>query len=270
MLRAARGQIAARDPSPQMIVVTGGKGGVGATTLATNLAIALAQQALRVVLVDADLQRPDVAAHCRLQERHTVGDVLAGRLDIHEALERGPGGIQVLAGAWGVSPRPVYSEFSQRRLIDQLKGLGKHADAVVIDSGSASDGFLSEFWRAADQILLVSIADPIAVMDAYATLKLTVAEAGAQDKVYAWMNCCDKPAAAEALGRLRTSCERFLGFAPGACEPIPLDDAVPQAAQRGGLLLLEFPEAPAARAIEVGAALLCHHHRRGAELERAA
>ena len=48
-------------PSPQMIVVMGGKSGVGATTISVNLAVALAQQGRRAVLVDVNLERPYVA-----------------------------------------------------------------------------------------------------------------------------------------------------------------------------------------------------------------
>ncbi len=87
-------------PRPRLVVFSGGKGGVGVTTLAINVAISLVDQGLRVVLVDADLYRADVATLCQLPERGHVGDILSARRDIHEVLERGPGGILVVPGVW--------------------------------------------------------------------------------------------------------------------------------------------------------------------------
>src|SRR5262245_12233773 len=88
-----------RERGPGMLVVSGGRPGVGATTLAVNLATALAQDAHRVVLIDADLYRADVASHCNLPHGLNIADVLAGRRNIHEVLQLGPAGMQILAGA---------------------------------------------------------------------------------------------------------------------------------------------------------------------------
>ncbi|MFW6170762.1 MAG: MinD/ParA family ATP-binding protein, partial [Planctomycetota bacterium] len=72
---------------PRLVVFSGGKGGVGVSTLAINIAVALVDQGLRVVLVDADLYRADIAPLCNLPERGHVGDILSARRDIHEVLE---------------------------------------------------------------------------------------------------------------------------------------------------------------------------------------
>ncbi len=62
---------------PRLVVFSGGKGGVGVSTLAIHIAIALVDQGLRVVLVDADLYRADIAPLCKLPERGHVGDILS-------------------------------------------------------------------------------------------------------------------------------------------------------------------------------------------------
>ena len=69
-------------------VLAGGKGGVGVTTLAVNLSVGLADQGARVVVVDADLYRSDVAVLCGIAERSTVEDVLIARRDVHEGSSR--------------------------------------------------------------------------------------------------------------------------------------------------------------------------------------
>src|SRR5262245_2112060 len=81
-----------------MLVVSGGRQGVGATTLAVELAKMLAEDGRRVVLIDANVQRADVAASTSLVGGLGIGDVLAGRQTIHEVLQRGPAGMHVLVG----------------------------------------------------------------------------------------------------------------------------------------------------------------------------
>src|SRR5262245_34962276 len=83
---SARSSDPPRGPQPLHVAVTGGKGGVGVTTIAVNLAVALAQNGRRTVLVDADFSGPDVAGMCRLDEGDSVADILAGRRTVHEVL----------------------------------------------------------------------------------------------------------------------------------------------------------------------------------------
>src|SRR5207249_2569842 len=99
------------------LVFSGGKPGVGATTLTVNLAVALASDAQRVVLIDADLYRADIAARCRLPDGPGIGDVLTGRKGIHEALQLGPGGLQVLTGSASAETRSKISDRTIQRLL---------------------------------------------------------------------------------------------------------------------------------------------------------
>src|SRR5260221_5379305 len=96
--QARIGPVAVAQPS--LFVLTGGQRGVGTTTLSLNLAVALALQGQRTVLVDADLDRGAVAGLCGIAERHSIVDVLSGRLTIHEVLARGPAGLLVVPGVW--------------------------------------------------------------------------------------------------------------------------------------------------------------------------
>jgi len=74
---------------PRWIVVAGGRSNVGCTTLAVNLAVALAGQGQQIVLVDADLERSGVASLCNVAERLSIVDVLKrAALDSRSAAAR--------------------------------------------------------------------------------------------------------------------------------------------------------------------------------------
>lgn len=196
-------------PPPQRIVVSGGKGGVGTTTIAVNLSITLARLGSRVVLVDADMNCADVSALCQLDARHTVADVLSGRRTVHEVLHRGPVGIQVLPGRWSATGVPDCSPAAQDRLLAELDRLGRHADLVVLDVGSGLNHVVRRFWQAADRVLLVTAPDKIAVMDAYAAIK--VLTAGRTDlQVQLLVNQADADHADEVHERINHACRRFL------------------------------------------------------------
>jgi len=266
VLQAALENVSTAGPSPQLLVATGGKGGVGTTTLSINLAVALAQQGKRVVLVDADLRRGDVAALCGLADRPNVADVMTAGRSVHEALQRGPAGIHVLAGAWAPGKPVQCTEHAQRRLLGELKSLGRHADLVLLDVGSGSSDVVRRHWQAADRILLVTTPEPVSMMDAYATIKVLTG-AVPPAPIHTIVNRTDSDAtAAEVHRRIDVSCRRFLGFGIAAAGPVPLSKHVADSAQAEVPLLAASPTCAAARAVDRIAAVLTA----GAEAQQAA
>jgi flagellar biosynthesis protein FlhG len=249
VLRTARGIGASDAPPPKLVVVTGGKGGVGTTTVAVNLAASLAGDGQRVVLVDADFAGPNVAEQCGLDDAYGAADVLAGRRTVHEVLLRGPMGIQVLPTHRGSVEPGDCSPQAQERLLTQLHGLGAHADYVLVDAGSGSSRVMRRFWEAADGVLLVVQSDSASVMDAYALVKLVCNENPPPAPIAAIVNGAEAEAA-DVLERLNRACRRFLGFTITAAGHVPHDAGVAQASVAGKPLLLHSPQNPLVAAYE--------------------
>jgi flagellar biosynthesis protein FlhG len=240
-----------------MIVAIGGRSGVGTTTVTVNLAVALAQQGRRAVLVDVQMDRPRVAALCGIQENLGVSDILLAQRDIHEVLLPGPAGLLVVAGSPAASYGQRGSAVAHCRLIDQLRSLGRHAEFVVLDLGTGTRDVATRYWSAADQALIITTGDSDCVMDAYASVKLLSLGDSRRPQVYAVVNRATRDAEAiDVHRRIEQSCRRFLSLDVGAAGHVPLDHSLTDAAARGAPAIVQSPTSPAARAIDRIAATL--------------
>jgi pilus assembly protein CpaE len=142
----------------KIVVVYSPKGGVGTTTIATNIAVVAAQrQGQRVVLVDLDLQFGSVATHLNLDPKQTLADVIRDEAALREPellrtySMRHDSGVHVLAAP----PSPQAAELITPDHIAHLIGtLSEAYDAVVIDAGSTLDERTLNAFEAAEAILL--------------------------------------------------------------------------------------------------------------------
>jgi flagellar biosynthesis protein FlhG len=153
------------------ITITSGKGGVGKTTVACNLSIALAQSGLSVVLFDADLQLANVDVALGIQPEHHLHHVVAGEKTLREILTPGPGGIRVVSGGSAI---PALMNAGPKRMaafITQLAELSADTDVLIFDTGAGLDTRVITFMKLAQEIILVTTPDPTSVTDAYATVK---------------------------------------------------------------------------------------------------
>ncbi|MCI0358254.1 MAG: P-loop NTPase [Planctomycetaceae bacterium] len=251
VLRSGRPPAGDDAQPPRTLVVSGGKVGLGSTTLAVNLAVALASHGARTVLIDADLYRADVAAHCGLGESVTIADVLLARRDIHEALQRGPGGLQVIAGTRTSQARNACSDRALQRLLKQIQSLGKHADFVLIDTGNGPSEPTIRLWQSAQDVLFVTTPDAVAVMDTYATVKTLLSRSAIQSPLRLVVNRADsEEAAADVHRRIDHSCQRFLGLSLPLAGWLPSDAAALAALRRGQPIVLSRPESKLTLGIE--------------------
>lgn len=207
----------------KLLVVAGGKGGVGTTTVAVHLAAALAHRGFRPVLIDADVDGGNMAMLCGIQERYTIADVLVGRKTAQETLELGPAGVRVLAGAWELAALAEGSAVAQQRLLGHLHGLRHCTEVIVVDTGNSWSRWARGFWQNADTVLLVTTSELTAIMDTYASVKVLAAgETGGPLELVVNM-AADASTAEDVESRLARACQRFLGIRLGIAGYLPYD-----------------------------------------------
>jgi len=237
-------------PQPRLVVAASGKGGVGTTTVAVNLAAALARQGRRAVLVDADPHGAGAASFCRGGGPFTVADVLAARCAAREALQPGPAGTRVLPGSWGLSGAWDCSAAAQERLIDELRGLGDVAEVVLVDAGTGCGRPARRFWHAADLVLVVTTPELPAVMNAYASIKM-LAPPDDRVPIHTIVNMAPNHRVADEVGaRLSRAATRLLGLKPQSSVGMLWAKEIAEAGRRGEPFVLAWPRHPATRQID--------------------
>src|SRR5262245_18456648 len=242
------------------VAVFGGRPSAGATTVAVCLSQALAEDALRVVLIDADLGHAAVANRCGSMDQPNISDVLSGRKSIHEALQRAPAGMQILAGNTSSHTVAEISPKALQRLRRQFLSLQRHADWIIVDAGAKPTELSSQCWSLAEQVLLITAPDAVAVMDTYAQVKTLHSRQTAAASLSLLVNRAESAAeAADVFRRIDQSCQRFLGIALQFAGFIPQGlssvNGPPLPTAVGSVQMREFAEAISKVARHITAAL---------------
>jgi len=229
------------------ISISGGKGGVGKSTVAANLAIAFAQLGARALLVDTDLGMADLNLLLGVAPEKSLLDVLGGA-PITEALVSAHG-ISLLPALNGSYLLSTIGPAAQARVLELVAGLRASFDTCVIDVAAGIGQAQTTFGGAATDAIVVVNPEPLSMADAYACLKTLSVQQGIKHAFVLPNRVTSRVQADEVVARLRSLVARFLDLQLTALPFIPSDLSVGEAAQCGTPLLIHAPGSPAARAI---------------------
>ena len=235
-------------PRARVLAVVSGKGGVGKTSLAVNLAIGLAAAGRRILLLDADIGLANVDLLLGQRPRGHLGHVLTGRMTLADVVQEGPAGIAWIPGA---SQMPALARIGQKRRDAVLRGLSDleaQHDLVVLDAPAGIGPGVLALARQADELVLVTTPEPTSLVDAYALLKAAAAS-GAESlgQIRLVVNMVAHRRDVERVhARLREAAGRFLGLPVGLLGYVFCDGHVGRAVHRQEPLLLAYPHSQAA------------------------
>ena len=192
------------------IAVTSGKGGVGKTTVAVNLAVQLSRMGRRVILLDADLGTANADVMCNVMPTTNLAHVVAGRKPITEAIIEAPGGFGLIPGASGLAQMAALDDFERDQLIVQMRDLQAAADVILIDTGAGVSPNVLGFLVGADEVLCVTTPEPTAITDAYAVIK-TLSRQAENPDVRLLVNMVGDAREGQAVAdRISAVCRKFL------------------------------------------------------------
>ena len=241
----------AAQPGPvQVIAVTGGKGGVGKTSVSVNLATAIASTGKRVMLLDGDLGLANVDVFLGLSPRHTMAHVLSGERTLEEIIIESPQGIQVVPGASGVAELANLSAAGHLGLVQAFSALSQRVDTLIVDTSAGISHSVIQFTQAAQHVLLVVCDEPASMTDAYALVKVLSRNHGV-NRFNVVANMARAPGEGETLfKKLERVTGRFLDVTLEYIGEIPEDPYLRKAIREQRPVVAAFPSCPAARAFK--------------------
>ncbi len=237
------------------IAITGGKGGVGKSNIAANLAVALAELGKKTLLLDADLGLANVDVILGLQPRFNLADLVAGRCTLEEVIIEGPAGLLVIPAASGRRHMADLGRAEHAGLVDVISELERDIEILIIDTAAGLSDSVLTFCQAAQDTVVVVCDEPASITDAYALIKVLSRERGV-DRIQVVANMVRDPQEGRMLyDKLVRVCEKFLAdVSLNYLGAVPQDDWLRLSVQRQQPVVKAYPAAPASMAIKEMAA----------------
>ncbi|MFQ5815327.1 MAG: cell division ATPase MinD [Candidatus Hydrothermarchaeaceae archaeon] len=220
------------------LTIASGKGGVGKTTITVNLGVALAQMGKTVVLIDADLEMGNLVFYLGLEGLEpTIHEVLAGAVNVKDAIFNGPGGVKVVPS--GVTLEGL-KKCDPDVLLDVVSELHDYADIVILDA-PAGLGLSAKPALGSGNVLPIVNPEISSISDALKT-KLAAMEMNSAI-VGMTMNRVSNDIGETGLAEIEDALDAKV------IAVIPEDPEVRRSNLHGTPLVLYKPESPAAVAI---------------------
>lgn len=240
-----------------VITVISGKGGVGKTLIASNLAIAMAARGHRVVLFDMDMGLANADIVLGVQARGTWSDMLQGRRTLDDVMIEAPGGISFVPGSSGIAELADLSEFERHQLMAVMREIESRCDVVILDCGAGISRNVLSFAAAADTVLVVTTPEPTSLTDAYAMVKvfphLSQSQRTPADEPcgigLVVNNAASRREGLDVYERVSSVAARFLQLPVADYGYILRDEHVPAAVRERYPLVLRYPRCVAASCI---------------------
>ncbi len=234
----------------QTIAVIGGKGGIGTTNVAVNLAVAMGASDHQVLLLDGDLAMGNVDCLLNLHVKRTLSDVMQGECELVDVVIPGPSGVSVIPSPNGDMEMSRLSQFDHARLVSLFSELGVQADTLLIDVGSGLNDRSIFFAQAAREVLMVVCDEPAAIKEALTTIRV-LSESGTVRRFRIVANQTESAQhGLDLYAKLMKHTDRHLDVLLDFCGSIPFDLQLKKAVSQRSSVVSATPRSPAALAFQ--------------------
>ena len=231
------------------IAIASGKGGVGKTNITANLAIGFSRLDKKVLIFDADLGLSNIDVILNLATKYNIKHLFNGEKRLKDLIVDGPSGIKVLPASSGIQELTELDEFQRLRIIEEFESYDDSVDYLLIDTSSGISSNVAFFCMAAQEIVIVTSAEPTAMTDAYALVKVLFTKYQEKNFKVLVNNVKDEKEAIEVYRRLSTAAEKFLSISLDYLGYVPYDASLQRAVRQQRALLEMYPDSEAARSL---------------------
>ncbi|MCR5536574.1 MAG: MinD/ParA family protein [Succinivibrio sp.] len=234
----------------KVLTVTGGKGGVGKTSVSLNLAVALGQMGKKVMLFDADLGLANIDVMLGLKVEKNLGHVLRGECDLAEILQRGPHDMLIVPASSGLKEMAELSVEQHAGLIRAFSSLKVDVDYLIVDTAAGISEMVLSFCRAAQDVLMVVCNEPTSIADAYAQMKVLSNDYGVKRFKIIGNQIHTMEEGKVMFQKLVMVVDRFLDATLELVGMIPVDANMRKAIRQRSCVVDLYPSSPASRAFK--------------------
>lgn len=169
--------------STKFIAITSGKGGVGKSTISANMAYVLWSMGYKVGIFDADIGLANLDLIFGVKAKYTLLDVFKGNVSFEDIVINIESGLCLIPGHTGDEILKYDTNIleklnTQSVILDSL-------DYLIIDTGAGIGESVQSFLNASDYLIVLTMPDPAALTDAYASIKVSSKH---KDKIYMIIN----------------------------------------------------------------------------------
>lgn len=238
----------------RVITVTSGKGGVGKSSLAINLAIAMSRMGKKVVVLDADFGLANVEVMLGIRPEYNLADLMFRGKRLVDIITEGPEGIGFISAGSGIKEMTALTKEELFHLSSRLEELDTRADFIIIDTGAGISDNVMEFVALSSEVLLVVTPEPTSITDAYALLKTLdrrpeFAREHCNIKLIANRTLSEKEGQ-ELFDKLSLVADKFLNLSLEYTGAIPEDANIGKAVMKQKPVTVAYPQSGSAKAIE--------------------
>lgn len=238
---------------PYCITITSGKGGVGKSTVALNVAITLCDLGKKVLLVDADSNLGNLDVLLGIAPQHRLGHVLRGKIEIDDALVNAYPNLKILPGSSGDVEYPEVTVLVQQRFLEDLFSLEEHFDFILIDTSAGLSKEIVTYSLESDETIVVTSVEPTSVMDAYAVIK-TITISRPDHRISVLVNAAQFPMhAEETVQKLRMAVDHFLKRDINYLGSVPFDKKMRDAVLAQEAVVQKFPASASSLSLRAAA-----------------
>jgi len=240
----------------RVVAVTSGKGGVGKTAVVANIAIALAKQGLKILIIDADLGLANIDVVLGLSPEYNLNHFFKGERSLEEIMVEGPYGIKVLPAGSGVQQYTRLDSQLKMRFIEGIDQLQEHFDLVLIDTEAGISDNVTYFTVAAQDILVVTSPEPTAITDAYALMKLLSSQYHQKEFLLCVNSVQNNSEGLDVFEKLTMVSGRYLDISIDYLGAVPFDRKMHDAVRAQQVIQDLYPEHKVSKAFSTLAASL--------------
>jgi len=248
------------DSAPKVITITSGKGGVGKTNVAVNLAIACQRMGKKTLIFDADLGLANIDIISGLDPRHDIEEVIKGGEDLSRIIVPGPEGVSVIPASSGVQELTHLTEGQKINLLNEFDNLDSVFDILLIDTGAGISSNVVYFNLAAEERIVVVTPDAASVTDAFALAKVMHKDHGVHD-FHLLMNMVSDEGQAKHIYKVFTqvAAKSLVGTSLDYAGYIPRDGHLQKAVTQRKPVICAYPDAVSSRQFRKLAEYLSAH-----------